>query len=304
MGARKSNRASRCQSCGKELSDRQAEAGVSVCSGECARKLYSDAPKIQSTGIFKTTLPRHRGHLLADYLARLDEPRFLEAASHFKNLAAAVIKAQGFPLNPQVSDRLKAPAPVFEAYQLRDAYQEIVERMQVLASRRVVEAIAVALREKYGDLGLRVLNGELENIPQHEPELTDLASDEIWRVISAAVEVGLLGQRLVVRAGKHEEHATWGKRQRKRLAKNSRIRTATAKKKSAIAWREMKRLKDANPDRSWTSIAKQLETELPTKYRVLGDPGDLETFGTLHWTRILAHTSRQRRAHKARAKNS
>jgi len=170
-----------------------------------ARVPDSSQPKIVDTGIFKTALPRHRGHLIRWFLERREELPALAVASYFKDIAAAEIKKQGFPLNPKDDNLLKAPASVLEAYQCLDAYKQLLIRLKPFTSRRVVEAVAEALAEEYGELPRGLPTQVKEGLDK------DTAADQIWKVIAAAVEVGMYGQRLEVRGGQYEREVFDGR---------------------------------------------------------------------------------------------
>lgn len=248
--------------------------------------MKSDGLKHVNTGILKTALPRHEGHLLRDSVIRLKEPLFLKRTSYFNNLAAAFIRKHGFPLTPKPADLLKAPAPVYEAYELRAAWEELYTRLTPLVfSRAVADAVLDAQQQQHGDLP-RHIPGELVGHPPDESTAQLAKNHTLLRLVSAAVEVGMLGERLEVR--QHEPAAKYGKSHLKKLSKNRGVQQAAKLKKAKIYWCEMKRLKEANPARSWKNISLELQETLRQ------DPD----FGNIHWATILDNTRAQRKKYQ------
>jgi hypothetical protein len=166
-----------------------------------------------NTGLFETMLPENQGDLLRDAAARWHEPPFLQAASNYRDAAIATLQQHGFPLTAQASDLLSAPPPtVIEAYQVLRATEELTARLKpLISSPAFLRATAAAVVEDSGDLP-RQINGELEASPAFldEREQLDFGIEEIFRIVSAAIEIGAVGQRSEIRP--HEPDAMRGKK--------------------------------------------------------------------------------------------
>jgi hypothetical protein len=210
-----------------------------------------------NTGMFQTVLPEHWGDLLQDVVERISETRFVELTSVARDRALSELSKQGLPSKPQPDDLLKAPAHIFEMYQLLEAGKELETRLEPLVrSLGVLKAIAAALVEKYGDAP-RQMRGELIVTPSDESG----ALEELWHIVDVAIELGVFVQRLHSR--QHEPDVVLMQHIRKGGKMGSKKTHSPEKRKERERERrkyraEYARLKKAHPDLSRTSTARQV----------------------------------------------
>jgi hypothetical protein len=269
--------ASRCEICGTELSAKQVSVRMPVCGQRCAEELErrngtnlkeiyenlrADAgteaphqsPEVTDTGLFETRMPRHPGHLVDYFMERREGLPFLREADAFYDLAAEEIQRQGFPLKPQNADLLKAPAPVLECYQLRDAYEQLMILRSLFLAPGVMKAAAAELAEEYGK-------------PPTEPPWQQIqagldeatATKEFGQLLNAATEIGVLGQRLIAR--KHEEDVLRGRGTLEYARKGHAAEHGTPEEKKrryAKYQAELDRVRKSNPKLTRNVVAQRV----------------------------------------------
>jgi hypothetical protein len=164
--------------------------------------------KVVDTGMFQTVVPENRGDLLREVVERISGTPFLNFTAVARDRARSEIAKQGFPSKPGADDLCKAPPHILEAYRLLEADEELSIRLEpLLSSTRVLNAVLAALHETYGDAP-RQMRGELIVKPSDESG----AREELLHAILAAIELGVLSQRLESR--QHEPTFVTGRKVR------------------------------------------------------------------------------------------
>jgi hypothetical protein len=216
--------------------------------------------------MFETVLPEDRGDLLRDAVERISETSFVELTSVARDWALSELARQGFPSEPEADDLLKAPAHIFEMYQLLGAGKELETRLKPLVrSPGVLKAVTAALAEEYGDAP-RQMRGELIATPSDESG----ALQEIWHIVEAAIEFGVFVQRLQSR--QYEPDVVVGQKVRKGGRKGNQA-TYGAKKQKERTRREYRaaydRLAKAHPTLTRSSIARLVGKTFGKSYRTI-----------------------------------
>ena len=175
--------------------------------------------KVVDTGMFETFMPENVGDLLREVIERMSdaEAPFLRFTSVARDHALSEIAKEGFPVKAGPDELLKAPPHILAAYRLLAVDNELSIRLEpLLSSTRVLNAVLTALIETYGDAP-RQMYGALIVKPSDESG----ARDELLHIVLAAIQLGILSQRLA--SQQHEPTFVTGRKVREGGKKGSEL---------------------------------------------------------------------------------
>jgi hypothetical protein len=231
---------------------RLLEAVASKIKRNCPEHL----PRVEviDTGILKTAMPRHYGHLVQSIFEEERLFPLLREVVALDKLAAAEIKRHGVPSKPSGDDLIRTKPAVLEACQLREAYEDIDRRLQAILSPRVLSALI----DSHG--GMRKRGSQY------------WAIKDVALLIQSAIKIGVLGQRMAIR--QFEPEALRGRKVSLGGKKGHVARYGTNEQREQ--WRarlraEYQRIQKGNPHISRTRaaglVAKRLGTSTKTILR-------------------------------------